>query len=62
LSSILALIEQRADFRRIEKFLLVDGRFQLAGDVARFVNQMPPPRSENKRFLTLSLRQIETPK
>ncbi|GFE84674.1 hypothetical protein GCM10011487_66740 [Steroidobacter agaridevorans] len=35
-------------WKAVRDCLLVDGRYQLADDVVRFVNQMPPPRSEKE--------------
>jgi hypothetical protein len=35
-------------WKAVRDLLLVDGRHQLADDVARFVNQMPPPRSDKE--------------
>lgn len=41
----------------VQDLLLVDGRHQLADEVARFVNHMPPPRTE-KELLAHELMQL----
>lgn len=45
------------EWSAVRDLLLVEGRRQLADDVARFVNQMPPPRKE-KELLVNELMEL----
>jgi hypothetical protein len=44
-------------WKAVRDLLLDDGRRQLADDVARFVNEMPPPRTE-KELLAHELMEL----
>lgn len=44
-------------WKAVRDLLLVEGRHQLADEVARFVNQMPPPRTE-KELLAHELMEL----
>jgi hypothetical protein len=46
-------------WKAVRELLLVEGRHQLVGEIARFVNQMPPPRTE-RQWLAHDLVKLAT--